>query len=225
MPKPISDEELQLKVRARRRIIGAVALVIILVLLLPMLLDSRPRREAHEITVSIPAPDKGSSFNPSLKPANPPETARPMEKSAATSAEAKAPVDVKPAPPGEPANAVIKSAPAELKSLDKSFERPKPVEAEKPVESKKTPETGKLANAKLGKFVVQLGVFSNRENAQQVEDRLKEIKIRHYREMLKSPPGAIRVRAGPYPTRGEAESALAQLKLSGINGGVVVAGD
>jgi DedD protein len=67
-----------------------------------------------------------------------------------------------------------------------------------------------------------LGVFSNPANAQQVEGMLKENKIQHYREVLKSPPGAVRVRAGPYSSRGEAEGALARLKLAGIAGGVVV---
>ena len=75
---------------------------------------------------------------------------------------------------------------------------------------------------KSGKFAVQLGVFSNPDNAGQVENKLKENKIRHYTETVKSPPGAIRVRAGPYTTRADAESALTRLKLAGIGGGVVV---
>jgi len=224
MPKPISNEELQFRVRARRRILGAIALVIIAVVLLPMILDSQPKRDGQDISVNIPRPDKAPAFNPPLKPVAPTKIAKVTEESAPTIS------DVKLASVGEPVNAVTKPAHPEIKPLteakpvEKSAEKTKAPETIKPVEkeNKKAPEAVKPANVKPGKFVVQLGVFSNPENAQQVEGRLKENQIRHYREMLKSPPGAIRVRAGPYPTRKEAETTLAQLKLAGIPGGVVV---
>ena len=54
MAKAISDEELQLRKRARRRLIGAIALVILAVLLLPMLLDQEPRPVTQNISVTIP---------------------------------------------------------------------------------------------------------------------------------------------------------------------------
>ncbi|HVK54750.1 MAG TPA: SPOR domain-containing protein [Burkholderiales bacterium] len=212
MPKPISDEELQLKVRARRRILGAVALVVTLVLVLPMVLDSQPKRDAEEVAIRIPAQEKASPFNPPLKPVAPRDMQTPAEKPVAPVV--KPLTDVKPGPVGAPVNDVAKPSSQELKPLSKPIE--------KPTHPQKTPETPKLANPKPGKFAVQLGVFSNPANAQQVEEMLKENKIRHYREVLKSPPGAVRVRAGPYPSRGEAEGALARLKLAGIAGGVVV---
>lgn len=216
MAKSISDEELQLKVRARRRILGAVALAVALVVLLPMLLDSQPKREVQEIAINIPAQDKAPPFNPSLKPAD------------------QGAADVRPRSTGEPANGVARPAPAELTPLEKApSEKPKAVELPPSIEqprssdSKKPADTAKANDAKAqdskaSKFAVQLGVFSNPNNAGQVEGKLRENKIRHYTETLKSPPGAIRVRAGPYPSRAEAESALAQLKLAGISGGVVV---
>jgi DedD protein len=217
MPKPISDEELQLKVRARRRILGAVALVVTLVLVLPMVLDSQPKREAQEVAIRIPAQEKASPFNPSLKPVAPRDVQTPAEKSGAPVV--KPLTDVKPGPAGAPVNDVAKPSSQELKPLSKPIDS-KPIE--KPRNPQKTPETPKLASPKPGKFAVQLGVFSNPANAQQVEGMLKENKIQHYREVLKSPPGAVRVRAGPYLSRGEAEGALARLKLAGIAGGVVV---
>ena len=39
MPRSVSDEELLLKKRARRRLIGAIALVTLVIVLLPMLSD------------------------------------------------------------------------------------------------------------------------------------------------------------------------------------------
>lgn len=55
MPRSVSDEEIVLKKRARRRLIGAIALVTIVVVLLPMFLDSDPRPLNQEISVQIPA--------------------------------------------------------------------------------------------------------------------------------------------------------------------------
>jgi len=217
MSKPVSDEELQLKVRARHRIIGACALVAILVLLLPMVLDSTPKRGKSEISTAIPASEKAPPFNPSLTSPESIAQVAPIEKPATEIA------DVKPIPPvSEAANSVAKPAEAELKPLNKPVEKPKTAETAKPAENKKPHEVAKPANTKPGKFAVQLGVFSKAENAQQLESRLSENKVRHYRETLKSPPGAIRVRAGPYSSRKDAEAAVTQLKLAGITGGVVV---
>jgi cell division septation protein DedD len=63
-------------------------------------------------------------------------------------------------------------------------------------------------SAKQKKFVVQLGVFANPDNAKQVEAKLKENNIHYYTEVLKRPAGAVRVRAGPFDSRGDAEEAL-----------------
>ena len=138
------------------------------------------------------------------------------------------PLDVKPPASSQPANDVAKTTLAEVKLLEKSSpDNPKSLEQSRSTEIKTPADATKSGDAKAqaiksGKFAVQLGVFSNPDNAGQVEGKLKENKIRHYTETLKSPPGAIRVRAGPYPSRAEAESALTQLKLAGIAGGVVV---
>ncbi len=54
MAKAISDEELQLKKRARRRLVGAIALVLLVVVFLPMFLDSEPKPLNQDIAISIP---------------------------------------------------------------------------------------------------------------------------------------------------------------------------
>ena len=57
MAKPVSEEELQLKKRARRRLVGAVALVAAVAVVLPMVLDSEPKPTSQEINIQIPSPD------------------------------------------------------------------------------------------------------------------------------------------------------------------------
>ncbi len=70
MAPPIGDDELKLKQRARRRLIGAIALLTALVFILPMLLDKEPRRSTNDIAVHIPAPQQ-TPTNPELAPQEP----------------------------------------------------------------------------------------------------------------------------------------------------------
>ena len=66
-PRPSVSSEAQaaeLRVRARRRLAGAVALVLAAVVVLPMLLDSEPNTATDKITVKIPRQD--SPFQPNL---------------------------------------------------------------------------------------------------------------------------------------------------------------
>jgi DedD protein len=63
MAKAISDEELQLKKRARRRLVGAITLVLLVVVFLPMFLDSEPKPLNQDIAITIPpltGPDSSS---------------------------------------------------------------------------------------------------------------------------------------------------------------------
>src|SRR5450830_723622 len=53
------DPVLPEKKRARRRLIGAVALVLAVVIVLPMVLDSEPRPLADDIAIQIPSKDGG----------------------------------------------------------------------------------------------------------------------------------------------------------------------
>ncbi len=59
MAKAVSDEELQLKKRARRRLVGAIVLVTAVAVVLPMVLDSEPRPSSQSIEIQIPSPDAG----------------------------------------------------------------------------------------------------------------------------------------------------------------------
>jgi DedD protein len=58
----VVDPILPEKKRARRRLIGAVALVLAAVIGLPMVLDSEPKPNADEISVQIPSKDKAPAL-------------------------------------------------------------------------------------------------------------------------------------------------------------------
>ena len=78
MARAISDEELSLKKRARRRLIGAIILVTAVVVVLPMILDSEPKPDNQDVSIRIPSPD-ATPFNPKVAPVIP---AAPAVKSA-----------------------------------------------------------------------------------------------------------------------------------------------
>src|SRR5262249_28767598 len=55
-----TQDALLLKRRARRRLVGAIALVLFVVIVLPIVLDQEPSPARHDLTVQIPSQDAGS---------------------------------------------------------------------------------------------------------------------------------------------------------------------
>ena len=69
MASSASSDAADLRRRGRQRLIGAVAIVLLLVVFVPMLLDSEPRRAREEPAVEIPDKDKAPPLPmPAAKP-------------------------------------------------------------------------------------------------------------------------------------------------------------
>src|SRR5271169_4693148 len=104
LPAPMADNEdvNTLKRRGRRRLVGAIALVLAAVIVLPMVFDSEPRGSAPPVSVRIPGEDE-TQFAPKVTPKAPavPEQAAPEKapEKAAEKAVEKAPET----PPEKPA--------------------------------------------------------------------------------------------------------------------------
>ena len=90
MAKSISDEELQLRKRARRRLVGAIALVTIVAVFLPMVLDHEPKPVSQDVSIKIPSPDAGV-FTSKIVPVAP---AKPAAEKAEVPADAPAPAAI-----------------------------------------------------------------------------------------------------------------------------------
>src|SRR3954468_14329395 len=73
MATAIRDEELQLKKRARRRLVGAIALVLLIVVFLPMVLDSEPKPLNQDIAINIPPIPKADISAPASRGRSPQE--------------------------------------------------------------------------------------------------------------------------------------------------------
>ena len=57
MATPASTDASEIRRRGRRRLIGAVTLVVLAVVFVPMVLDSEPRPKRNDISLEIPAKD------------------------------------------------------------------------------------------------------------------------------------------------------------------------
>lgn len=101
-----NDAQLQLKKRARRRLVGAVFFVSVVALVLPMLMDHDPRPPLQDVEIRIPGQDE--------KPFNPAMVAVPQESEPARSA---GEVPAAQAQPAEAADPVAPSA-VEARPLD-----------------------------------------------------------------------------------------------------------
>jgi DedD protein len=221
MARPLSDEELQLRKRARRRLIGAIALVTAVAVVLPMVLDSEPRPVSQDVNIKIPAPDSGGFTSkvapaPQLKPAPQLETAPAVKPSGTTAA------------PTEPAAAAAKHE--AVASTEKTPAAKPAAPAEPPAPAvKSTAKTvaakepaAKTAKAPNGHFVVQVAALSDAEKAKQMRQQISAAGIKSYTEVVKTVKGDVtRVRAGPFATREAAEKVQKQLKAIGLEGKVV----
>jgi len=196
MAKTVSEEEIQLRKRARRRLIGAITLVIAAVVILPMVLDSKPEQRRQEIDIRIPSEDSADKFTPGVAPRmDAPPTAVPEESATGVQQEQQK-----------------KSGPSAHES------------AEKPVVVGKSPDPkvesgGSKVTDATDAFVVQLGAFSDPVKARQQQQGLVHKGTKAYTETLKTDKGEItRVRVGPFRTREEAEDAREKLKKLGLDG-------
>ena len=201
MARAISDEELQLKRRARRRLIGAIVLVTAIVVVLPMVLDSEPGPVSQDIAVRIPSSDSGA-FTTQVVP--PPAPRVPERKAARPQAEEKSATALE--APGEKPKPAVKP------------ETAKPVKAPAKIAAK----TAKPANkATGGRFVVQVIALADAEKAERMQQQIAAAGIESYTEIVKTMKGDVtRVRAGPFATREAAEKARDQLKSLGMNGNI-----
>jgi DedD protein len=68
MPLPVTDDELQLRKRARRRLVGAIVLVLLVVVFLPMALDNEPKPLSRSVDIQVPALDSAENKFPGAAP-------------------------------------------------------------------------------------------------------------------------------------------------------------
>lgn len=232
---PESDDQLTLKKRARRRLIGAIVFVSFAAVVLPMVMDEEAPPATPSIELNIPAQDKGFVAPPTGVTKSV-EAPAPVAEAAPANA-----VAVPPAAVTDPVQSAIEDKPAAAPVAKTAEANPAVKPPAKPVAKPET-KPAKLAAAKPagdakraqalleGKaaepaadvpHVVLIGAFADPGNVHNLQKKLGELGLKVYTEPLESPQGKkTRVRAGPFPNRQAAEKAVARMKAIGV-GGVV----
>lgn len=219
-----ADPTVALRIRARRRLIGAAALLLAVAVALPMLLDKEPRPVPDAIPIDIPS-DK-TPFSPRLAlpppdaagaPAAPLPDAAPTDESKAEPA----PKAERTETPDRSADKGSAKAPAKpsgsptAKATDRAAEERR---ARDLLEGKTT-VAGAAAN---GKYLLQAAALGSESAARDLAERLKKQGFASFTERAETKEGVrFRVRLGPYATRDEAERARARLRAMGISASVV----
>lgn len=226
------DGQLELKKRARRRLVGAAALALLAAIVLPMVMDHEPRQPVQDVQVRIPSQD-GSSLAARILPGKAaPTPLPPSPPDSEATAKADEPPLVEPKPVAEiprddkPATEKPAAKPADRpapKAVEKSAAKP----AEKAVsKADEARARAALAGKEVGdSWLVLIAAYKDEANVKRVTDKLKQIGVPSFTEHLDSPQGPrTRVRAGPFKTRQAAEQALAKMKKVGIDGPIAQSG-
>ncbi len=242
-----SDEVLEVRRRARRRLIGATALVMLLVIVPPWLMDLEPRPVTSNLTVEIPGKDQ-PKLDVSGAPAA--KSPGPSASKAETAATEAPPAGISGAVPDrgrEDADARAKATAAASIDAAKPAAKAQPPDAVKlPAVRDVRPKSGaeshagdkapQVAATKPGKddaeraaailnnesYFVPLGAYKSADNAKQVQQKAGALGLRAFVEVVDvNGVPQSRVRAGPFASRDAAEAARERLRSAGLDPGPV----
>jgi len=228
----VEQDEILLRKKARRRLVGAVLLTLILVLSLPLVLEdpSQPLRDGPEIVIPAPTqvePPRAATVPDSLPDDSVGEEVLPLEAGAASSSPAATPAPTQPANPPTPPTSAVPAEPGGGKSpapvaptgkaaatSAASAERSpasspaseKPVAA--PGVSAKPPAPAARA------YLLQLGLFKERANADRIASQAAALGLTPV--VAETAAGSWRVGVGPYADKAEALSARDRLRDAGL---------
>ncbi|WP_114662478.1 SPOR domain-containing protein [Polynucleobacter necessarius] len=222
--------------RARHRLIGGAVLVLIAVVALPRILDSRPKTAPNDIAVNIVTslPIPGTEAKPDTKvdtksdekvkaEADTPKLSAPAPTPAPTQT-ADAKVDSKPETKSASSTPTPSKAPA--LGLAAGEEVVAATNAKPKADDASKAATNGASSNGSGKFVIQIGAFASESNVNGLVARLKNQKIPSY---VLNKVGAdgnkiFLVRAGPYTDKDAAEAAEKKIKAMGLTPRLVETG-
>ncbi|MBN3791995.1 SPOR domain-containing protein [Burkholderia sp. Ac-20353] len=236
------DPTLPEKQRARRRLVGAIALVVAAVIVLPMVLDSHPKPVTDDISIDIPNRPSHQAAAPRDEDASDVQAGVAHDEPSASSDTAVA------AAPAAALAAKDAGKPAANPAANLA-EKPAANQAEKPAANPDTTTTASVAPKAAPKpaapkpapapvantagadgsdatpsspagarFAVQLGSFKDDATARAWATKLKSAGVPAYVEHRKQADGstAAQLRAGPFADRAAASAAIAKVREAGL---------
>lgn len=241
-----ADPVLPEKKRARRRLVGAIALALAVAIGLPMILDSEPKPLANDIAIQIPSKDKPMEAAP--EPAAPAkvEQAAALDKSeeiiepppakVLTAPPPVAEVKLSPEPAAKEAPKApeaklarnepkpeVKEAKPESRRADAKHEtKPEPKESRSAQPSDDAARALAILEGKPAastRYVIQIVALSKQEKVDELQAKLREAGIRSTTQKVRTASGELtRVQAGPFASKEEAEKVRAKLAKIGLSG-------
>jgi DedD protein len=218
----------QLRLRARRRLIGAAVLVGIGVIGFPLVFETQPRPIPVDLPIDIPRKE-------SAAPLAIPAPARP-------SLPASLPPAAEPAPrAAEPVNEPVTQPPMDVAAVQVPEPKPEPrQEARKEVPAAPVAKDGRDANKEAarvqallegkkpasaatgGRFIVQVGAYADNKAAHEARMKVERMGLRTYTQAVETADGKrIRVRVGPFASRDEADKVAAKVRGGGLSTAVL----
>ncbi len=241
MNKNISEEELLLRKRARRRLVGAIVLVMVSIIVLPAIFDDpKTGNGQQEVTINFPDADMTNNNvqHSLLKQSTPPNGLTQKENQIPDSIpthdaskenvpfvddfeaihdeQKRFPIPgIKPKIDAKRVTVVMeaKSSAASTTHISNSVANNSNNVANVTGDAIGTTEIPK------GGVVIQLGAFSDQSKAKQQLENLIMSGFRAYTEVIKTSSGEVtRVRIGPLASRSVAENELKKLNKLGFDG-------
>lgn len=208
----------------KQRVIGALVLVSLAVIFVPMLFDE-PHSERSSRVIDLPE-------EPPFPEVEVPEEAE--VEAPSYYLEEQSPEDRQEASTAAAASSVGERSPAPVEPEQRPAPRPEPVAAPEPevaVAPQPAPEAEPAVNedytrSLAGAWVVQLGSFGNADNARRLRDSAREKGYSsHLQQVSRGDTVLTRVFCGPFAEKAEAERAKAALDSAfGLNS-LVTSGD
>lgn len=226
-PDRLSDTPADLKKRARRRLVGAIALALLAIIVLPVVMNHEPKPASQDIQIKIPSqePDGVVPHTPSPQslppspvmqtppkidaaaPSDMPQVENKTERKLALSAT-------------EPQQSAVRSDAASA-PVAKPNEKTVP-EQVTPVRNLEETHAAAVINGMDERWLVRLGAYQNAANVKQLLAKVKEAGIPAYAEKFDAANGSrTRVLAGPFNSRVAAEKAQNRIKKLGVDGTVM----
>lgn len=212
---PIQPDSIEvIRRRAKHRLIGSAALVLIGVIGFPILFDQQPRPVPVDIPIDIPERAKAPAValpapaaEPIIEEKEAPAPVVAASSASKTIAEA-APAKAAPVSPASPAP-TPSAAPAPVAVAVDEAAKPKAL-----LEGREPPAPAQAAAAPAaGRYVVQVGAFAEAGRAQEVRGKLERAGLKTYTHVADTKDGRrIRVRVGPFADKAEASKAAAKIK-------------
>ena len=224
-----NDQELVFKKRARRRLVGAVALVLIMIIVLPMILKERTFVEPkQEITITLSnesSPINKSSNSNTDSKINKEKSQDDFDSNIDDANQVADQIPLETLKNNSQANNKFAINSDDSQVLSNKSAALKADKVAKKAIYKKTADLKKEAKLKpdaTNHFYVQVGVFSDVENVKQLQAKLNDIGYKSQAEKINTDKGVkIRLRTQLFDSRSHAATALENIKEAGLTGMVV----